>query len=284
MSQTLLDKQYSYVRHLGSGGNSKVFLVRDNIGGELRACKRIPKDTGHKKTKVVDKIKTTHHDEEVRREIRMMKRLQGVSGVTQIHEHFEDDMFFYILMQPCLGGTICEYMEVSQETREQSVKLVVAEALRILQRVHDTDIIHTDVKPENFLLDDVERADSLTLLDFGTAVDSRDPEVGDMFTPLYMPIESLSSVICKKSDACQVGVMTHYLLTDHFPFTDRVHPFHPNIYKIWYSIQHDDVDFDKEYWQEFSYESKDFTKELLQKKVKDRASVSEALTHPWFAS
>lgn len=283
---SLLEKRgYSYVRALAKGGTSKVFLIRDIVGGELLVCKKIP--TCNDKMLVNSKNNRCILTQDVNREIGFLKRLVEVEGACQYVDDFKEEDQVYLITKAYLGGTIDEYMdslEFNIKEREYQVKCVVKVVLDIIQRIHDKNIIHNDIKPENFALEKTGNIDSINILDFGSAVDAKNPVLGHMFTPWYMPIEILSQEVYKKSDSWQIGIMTYFLLSrGYFPFNDRQHPFNPSLYKIWHSIQHDDVSFDSDAWEEISCEGKDFIQEMLCKKVKDRATVSEAMTHPWFS-
>jgi serine/threonine protein kinase len=278
MNTTLINNQYSYVRDLGTGGMSKVFLVRDAIGGELCACKKIPKSLDPKKFHE-QKIKDNIND--IKNEIEIMKKLKGKPGVIELYNHFEDNDFVYLMMETCMGGTIYDFMEKSIYTRELTVKLIIKQVLQILWTIHCEDILHNDIKPENFLLKNENDIKSLHVLDFGTAMDDKHQRRTSMFTPWYMSVESLSSIYCKKSDVWQVGIMTYYLLSNLFPFNDKSNPLNPSVYSIWHSILKDDVNFQKPVWNLYSNEARDFIRHLLEKDVDKRFTVLEALYHPW---
>lgn len=278
MNETLLKRQYSYVRDLGAGGISKVFLVRDAIGGELRACKQIPKRLDAKR---FHDQKQKENMNDIHSEISIMKKLRDKPNVVQFEEYFEDEDFVYLIMEACLGGTIYDYIEHSNYAKEMTVKLIIKQVLLTLWTIHCEDILHNDIKPENFLLKSENDIQSLRLLDFGSAMDDKHQRQANMFTPWYMSVESLSSVYCRKSDVWQVGVMTYYLLSQMFPFQDKSNPLKPSVYNIWHSILKDDVNFQKPVWNLYSDEARDFISRLLEKDVDKRSTVLEALYHPW---
>ena len=281
MNSILTNKGYTYVRELAKGGTSKVFLLRDSIGGELVACKKI--HTCHDKSLVMGQKKCIMV-QDVNREVNFMKRLDDVDGVCKYVDSFKDDDYMYILTRAYLGGTIHDYLDCSDKnTRELCVKRISWRLLHILKDIHDKNVIHNDIKPENLLFGTMAKLDTMHLLDFGSAVDAKQPVLGHMFTPLYMPIEILSQEVDKKSDCWQVGIMLYYLLSRvSFPFNDKHNPFNPSLYKVWNSIQNDSVEFESEAWETVSKEAHDLILELLEKKVKNRISVEEALAHPWF--
>jgi serine/threonine-protein kinase TTK/MPS1 len=116
------------------------------------------------------------------------------------------------------------------------------EMLECVQAVHDYDIVHSDLKPANFLL----VQGSLKLIDFGIAgaIDTdntvnvhRDTHVG---TPNYMSPESLEDTnagargpgvaklmkIGKPSDVWSLGCILYQMVYGKPPFAHIAQPFH----------------------------------------------------------
>jgi calcium-dependent protein kinase len=278
----MLGKKYDYVKSIGQGGNATVSLVKSRIiPTEYYACKAIPKllDPSHHSER---KIQT--HSENVKKEVSIMKLLKNDDHIVQIEDVFEDDSNWYIVMESCPGGNITNYLEKNQnKLSEECVRDIIKQCLKIIAICHNQDIIHNDIKPENFLFKTENNVESIKLIDFGISIDARNKNDNPMLemTPWYGSPETLSSNTCKKSDVWSIGVMTHLLLTGKFPFNDKNNPFRPSVYKIWNSVLNDSVDFSKSYWNDITNDAKDFVSKLLVKDPNDRPTVYEALSHPW---
>lgn len=274
--------KYEFMKELGRGGNASVHLVRSKQSNKQFACKMIPKLLDPTK---VSQRKLATHLENVQQEISIMKRLQHKENIIQLQEVIEDDDNIYIVMDKCDGGDLSEYMEKHKNNiDETSVRDLIKNCLKTLATCHANNIIHNDVKPQNFLLQNEDDLSSLKLIDFGISVFSEEMNgnyVSFENTPWYCSPESLESKNSKKTDVWQVGVMTHLLLTGKFPFNDKQNPFHPSVYKIWNSVLNDTIDFKKDYWKHISESGKDFIKNLLTKNPSQRPTVFEALLHHW---
>jgi serine/threonine protein kinase len=187
-------------------------------------------------------------------------------------------------MENCPYGNINDYIISNHnELSEESVRNIIRNCLNIILECHNKDIIHNDIKPENFIFKEENNLNSIKLIDFGISIDTTKPHDNLMLemTPQFCAPETLSSMTCKKSDIWAIGVMTHLLLTGKVPFNDKQNPYKPSIYKIWNSILNDSVDYKRSYWINISDEAKDFVSCLLQKNISKRPTIYEALEHQW---
>jgi calcium-dependent protein kinase len=278
----MLTMKYDILKQLGKGGNAHVSLIRQKqYPHNQYACKIIPKALDPSR---YSEKKRLYHVANIKKEIEVMKRLQFDDRVIHLEDVFEDDDNFYIVMEKCDGGDIYKYLESNQKKlSEESVRNIIKQCMDIIAVCHNNDIIHNDVKPENFLFVEENNLQSIKLIDFGISIISTDNNdlSGLEMTPWYGSPETLSSKTCKKSDVWAIGVMTHLLLCGKFPFNDKQNPYQPSVYKIWNSILNDKLDFSKSYWNNISKEAKDFIEKLLTKDVDMRPTIYEALAHPW---
>lgn len=94
----------------------------------------------------------------------------------------------------------------------------VRQAADALQYVHEHELVHRDVKPQNMLLG---ACDELILNDFGTATISYSlvPNAVDFEgTVLYAAPEQLEGRSLRGSDQYALAIMTHELLCGSWPF------------------------------------------------------------------
>jgi serine/threonine protein kinase len=192
-------------------------------------------------------------------------------------------------MEKCYGGDLYGYFKkCGRRMKEKEVKSIVKRCLGAILVCHNHDIVHNDVKPQNFLFSKPlnYNPNNLKLIDFGISIKESERGPGYIAvenTPLYCSPEGLCSKNCKRSDVWAIGVMTHLLLTGVFPFNDHSNPCNPSIYKIVNSILKSHVDFDQYYWHDVSESGKNFVRLLLEKDFEKRPDVASALMHPWMS-
>jgi serine/threonine-protein kinase len=130
----------------------------------------------------------------------------------------------YLVMQYVPGRSLGRLVAEQEVPLARAVDLVV-QALTALGAAHDSGVVHADVKSENFLVEQADDGDHVTMIDFGLS-----RWVGDMEpvadgervvsgTPEYMAPE----VVCgetpsRASDLYGVGVILYELLTGTTPF------------------------------------------------------------------
>ncbi|KAK4153953.1 kinase-like domain-containing protein [Chaetomidium leptoderma] len=179
-------KTYTRIDSLGRGGSGKVYRVSAE-NGKLLALKRVSLEGLDERT-----IKGYQG------EIDLLQRLAGVNRVIQLIDHefnSEKKMLSIVLEAGELDFNTFLRSRLSEDSRLDPVfvRYWWKEMVECLQVVHDKDIIHTDLKPANFVL----AQGRLKVIDFGianaiqtdmTVNVHRDAQIG---TPNYMSPESL---------------------------------------------------------------------------------------------
>jgi calcium-dependent protein kinase len=175
-----------------------------------------------------------------------------------------------MIMEHCKGGTLTAYIG----STEEAVRRVIRRCLEILVELHAMDVIHNDVKPENFVVCDNE---VIKVIDFGiSALASVGNAHTSRGTPWYMAPETLSGIHTFKSDVWAIGVMAYQLLTGRFPFNDKYNTHSPHVYAIWKSVLEDEADLFG-----LSSGAQEFLSKLLTKDLAKRPTAEEALKLPW---
>ncbi|KAL2178478.1 kinase-like domain-containing protein [Thermothelomyces heterothallicus CBS 202.75] len=179
-------KMYTRIDSLGRGGSGKVYRVSAE-NGKLLALKRVSLENLDERT-----IKGYHG------EIDLLQRLAGVNRVIQLIDHefnAEKQTLSLVLEAGELDFNTFLRSRLSEDCRFDPVfvRYWWKEMVECVQAVHEKDIIHTDLKPANFVL----AQGRLKVIDFGianaiqtdmTVNVHRDAQIG---TPNYMSPESL---------------------------------------------------------------------------------------------
>lgn len=76
----------------------------------------------------------------------MLNRLPGM------REIFEDESFYYLVLELVSGGELFEHLIRNGAYSEQTAAALLRDLAAALRFVHRKGIVHADVKPENLML------------------------------------------------------------------------------------------------------------------------------------
>merc|ERR1719160_2355677 len=160
-----------------------------------------------------------------------MTQLHGMrhqsAHVLDFFEILEDDNSFFVVMPICEGGELFNFLVTEAEVPESECKRIIREILQAVGHLHDNNLIHRDVKPENILFDitkdmGYESPKTVKLIDFDTCMEwtpvtpKSKQFVG---TPGYIAPEALLGDACPQSDLWSIGVICYILMTGETPWT-----------------------------------------------------------------
>ncbi|KAK0096059.1 hypothetical protein PV326_006632 [Microctonus aethiopoides] len=214
------NKEYMILGYLGKGMSGEVVQVQDLTNSELRAIKCV--DLSH-----MDKDSA----QSCIQEITMLGKLQAPCVIRMFDYEIRNKMI-YVVME--MGDTdLSKFLKsVSAEKRLPLTMILYywTEMLTAVKHIHDNGVIHSDLKPANFLL----VRGRLKLIDFGIASSLN----GDMTSIVknstvgtlnYISPESLMDVgessnhnskykISYKSDVWSLGCILYSLVFGYTPF------------------------------------------------------------------
>ena len=134
----------------------------------------------------------------------------------------EEELLPYIVMEFVQGRSLRHYMSCASILSLRKKVLVIVKVAKALEAIHDCNIYHRDVKPENILLDSDL---NVKVTDFGIA---RLPNsqltqtIKLMGTPAYMAPEAYaSSKVDHRADIFSLGVVAYELFLEQKPFFGR---------------------------------------------------------------
>jgi len=267
--------KYCLQDKLGSGGYSSVYRCVDNIGIRY-ACKILRKEQNKR--------------ERVRREVEMLYSLRHSTRVARFIDAREDADNYYIIQEWCKGGMLREYVRKHDTYAENTVASIVRGVLRGLHHIHESGIIHRDIKGPNVMFADETPDAEIRIIDFGAAM-YYDSSATDLVpsedlvgTPWFMAPEALGHKFSPKSDIWSLGVLTYQLLSGKMPFNDVENPYRPSIIRLFKSIYTDPPMMEGSDWENISAEAKEFIQCCLKKQHEARPTAEQALKHVWLTS
>jgi calcium-dependent protein kinase len=149
-------------------------------------------------------------------------------------------------------------------------------SLKYLQSQH---VVHRDIKLENWLYANNEEASPLCITDFGFAT-YYDPSVDQpmanmMGSSYYIAPEILRQSYGHEVDMWSTGIVAYMLISGRAPFGGD------DVDEIFQNVLDETLAFPSSSFAGVSSDAKDFLRYILNRKVSERPSPSQALDHPW---
>ena len=195
---------------LGTGGLGTVYRAYDTLLERHVAIKIFNKPTNR-----------AEQHTRLLREAQIVSRLHHPHIVT-IYDAGQNKVHPYIVMELISGPTL---RELPQKTIESSLTLI-SQICSALDHAHQAGVIHSDLKPENVLMENGENA---KLVDFGLArkADMKSVE-SDLLagTLAYISPEQISGdKIDARADLYSLGIIFYEQITGELPFqSDEILP------------------------------------------------------------
>ena len=124
-----------------------------------------------------------------------------------------------IIMEYVEGETLDTYLHKRGKLSNPETENIIRQIASSLAYLHKKDIIHRDIKPQNFK---IQSNGKITMLDFGIAKNKYTPKLTQLGfvvgTTEYMAPEQFQQQVEKKSDIWSLGVLAYELITGYLPF------------------------------------------------------------------
>ncbi|VDO03939.1 unnamed protein product [Rodentolepis nana] len=178
------------------------------------------------------------------KEAHFLQRIQNVPGCVKILDYFHDkshDQYVIVLEDLHSLGFECLNVALASNDKfltESNVSWILRETINTLQQIHEFNILHCDIKPDNIFIHRQEKR--IKLLDFNIATEIV-PKMLEVpraksirCTPDYAPPEVLiqQRPWTTAGEVWSLGVTAFVLLCKKFPFRDpfmsyRAQPDYP---------------------------------------------------------
>ncbi|XP_043965423.1 striated muscle preferentially expressed protein kinase-like isoform X6 [Gambusia affinis] len=211
------------------------------------------------------------------REMDLLSELDD-NHILYFHDAFEKKNMVVLITELC-HEEMLDRMAKKSTVMEKLIRSCVQQILEGLRYLHQKNIAHLDVKPENILMAS-PGSDLIRICDFGNAIklDTSEDYYCKYGTPEYVAPEIINQTpVSMATDIWPVGVITYLCLTGVSPFAGE------NDRATALNIRNYNVAFEEGMFSELCKEAKGFVIKLL---VVDRLrpNAIECLRHPWFKS
>ncbi|KAB8331018.1 protein kinase [Scytonema tolypothrichoides VB-61278] len=211
----ILRQRYKILRLLGSGSFGVTYLAEDLDLPDHPLC-------------VVKNLKQMQNPDELQlarglfdREAKVLYRLGNeCSQIPRLFAHFEENGEFYLVQEFIDGHDLSGEIFPGKRLTEAEVTQLLQEILEVLTFVHNKNIIHRDIKPQNLMRRKIDG--KIVLIDFGAVkqisalvVNAQGQTNVSVIVGTfgYMPSEQLNGYPKLSSDVYAVGMLGISALT-----------------------------------------------------------------------
>ncbi|XP_012923721.1 serine/threonine-protein kinase ULK3 isoform X3 [Heterocephalus glaber] len=208
-------------------------------------------------------------------EIEILKGIRH-PHIVQLKDFQWDSDNIYLIMEFCAGGDLSRFIHTRRILPEKVARVFMQQLASALQFLHERNISHLDLKPQNILLSSLEKP-HLKLADFGFAQHMSPCDEKHVLrgSPLYMAPE----MVCQRQydarvDLWSVGVILYEALFGQPPFASR------SFLELEEKIRSNRV-IELPPRPPMSRDCRDLLHQLLERDPAHRISFQDFFAHPW---
>ena len=287
-------ENFEILNYISSGSSGVVYEGRYLKKPEKHVCLKFllnksEEEKREKKNKSINiNINTNTNIYSKIKEINIQNKLKD-KNITEYYDYCDLKDYGCIIMEFAKFGDL-EYFQKKlikkNSLSETLLAYITKQILDGLLYIHQSKIIHMDIKQQNILIDEKL---NVKITDFSVSFSYEKYKENDKInlplsgTSLYMsPEVLLKSQIdyedCSKIDMFSLGVVLFNLAFEKFPY-ELDYSYRRNFALILDKIKKQKLIIPEK--KKFSVLFKKFLKNLLEKNIKNRISIYEALEDPW---
>ena len=212
-----LGDRYRALKPIAIGGFGRTFLAVDEYKPSQSLCviKQFFPASAHAALPKAAEL--------FRREAARLDELGKHAQIPELLAHFEQNQRLYLVQQWIDGRDLEEELDGDGPLNEAQIRALLLQLLPVLQFVHDRQVIHRDIKPDNIIRRRSSGSEAeLVLVDFGASKvmtgNPNEPLGTTIGSAGYTAPEQLQGRAVPASDLYSLGVTCIRLLTGMTPF------------------------------------------------------------------
>lgn len=195
---TILHNKYLIGNCLGEGGFGITYIGRDlTLDIRVAIKEYFPNGYVNRNNAATQLVTaTSDHQREIfgkgkerfLMEARSLARFIGEPGIVDVRDYFEANNTAYIIMDYLDGESLSSYLKKHGRMPAQTAFNLILPVVDSLQRIHQQELIHRDISPDNIML---TKKNKMVLMDFGSAryFSGKEKEMSVMLKQGYAPEE-----------------------------------------------------------------------------------------------
>ena len=253
------------------------YIIKETIGtGTFSKVKLgINKYTKEKVAiKLLEKSKITEKEDlkRINREISIIKKLSH-PNIIKINEIFENEKYYYIIMDYCSKGELFDYIVKKTKLTEDESSFFFYQIINAIEYIHKKNIVHRDLKPENLLLTENNK---IKIIDFNLSNYFYKNNL--LSTPCGSPCYAAPEMVSGKkyngfkTDIWAIGIILYAMSCGYLPFEDSDNEI------LFQKI----LECDLEFPNFLSFECIDIIKKILNVNPYDRFYINDIKEHSFY--
>ncbi|CAM9591447.1 unnamed protein product [Discosporangium mesarthrocarpum] len=257
-------------KELGRGTYGRVVAATHRGTGEEYACKVV--NVTRLEARQVSKLYS---------EVSVMREMDH-PHIVRMHEVFYTKRNIFMIMDLATGGELFNLVTKNPGdcASEEEIIMMITHMLSAVGYMHRHNIVHRDLKLENWLMQTLGDTSTIKLIDFGLSKHFSEDQhmqqaVGSTY---YVAPEVLMGSYGPKCDMWSMGVIAYMMVSGAPPFWGNGDS------QVRAKIVRAEYDMPDIHFRHISLECKNFISCLLNADVDKRLTAEEALVHPWLHS